>query len=209
MPGHGDEWCLLEWNGDDAFALRNGPLVRGDVEAEMIREKLLAVKTPEDGLELHWSTGLFFEQVTWHHATPMVVLTFRQLCFWRDTVKRLMVSPQSTWLSEWADIEREILGFLTEISNPLHRKPAMELTLDARGVPGALVRASSGLDAVIFQTYIEKYCGVEFRACARPDCPRVFPVESNHGKTYCGGCAHVVAQRDYRERKRKNASPAT
>jgi DNA-directed RNA polymerase subunit RPC12/RpoP len=61
------------------------------------------------------------------------------------------------------------------------------------------------LEAVIASIQIDKLRGIASRYCA--ECRKEFSLTSKHERIYClKTCAHRVAVRRYRERKRKNAS---
>ena len=60
---------------------------------------------------------------------------------------------------------------------------------------------------MVATTHLDLLRRAHFRSCARADCGIPFARLSGHNQIYCDPeCAHVVAQRALRQRKKKEAS---
>jgi len=73
-----------------------------------------------------------------------------------------------------------------------------------RGGAFAVVETITGWEMLVATTHLDLLRHANFKSCARADCGIPFPRLSGHNQIYCGPeCAHVVAQRATRERKKK------
>jgi RNA polymerase-binding transcription factor DksA len=67
----------------------------------------------------------------------------------------------------------------------------------------AVVETITGLEMLVATTHLDLLRHADFKICARADCAIPFPRLSGHKRIYCSiECAHVVAQRALRERKK-------
>jgi hypothetical protein len=73
-----------------------------------------------------------------------------------------------------------------------------------RGGAFAVVETITGLEMLIATTHLDLLRRADFGSCARADCGIPFTRRSGHNQIYCSPeCAHVVAQRALRERKKR------
>jgi hypothetical protein len=73
-----------------------------------------------------------------------------------------------------------------------------------RGRAFGVVETISGREMVLATTHMDLLRHAEFKDCARKDCAIPFPRISDHDQIYCSpDCAHVMAQRALRERRKK------
>jgi len=72
-----------------------------------------------------------------------------------------------------------------------------------RGGAFAVVETITGWEMLVATTHLGLLRHADFNSCARRDCGIPFPRRSGHNQIYCSTeCAHVVAQRALRERKK-------
>jgi hypothetical protein len=95
--------------------------------------------------------------------------------------------------------ERFAYGLKTATSNelPMH--------IEWRGGGAvAVVETITGMEMLVATTHLDLLRDSDFQSCARPDCGIPFARRSGHNQIYCSiECAHVVAQRALRERKKR------
>lgn len=73
-----------------------------------------------------------------------------------------------------------------------------------RGGAVGVVETITGREIMVATTHLGMLHDTHFRNCARPDCRIPFPRLSDHKQIYCSKeCAHVMAQRELRKRKKK------
>ena len=73
-----------------------------------------------------------------------------------------------------------------------------------RGGAFAVVETITGWEMLVATTHLDLLRHADFKNCARADCAIPFPRLSGHNQIYCGPeCAHVVAQRELRKRKKR------
>jgi hypothetical protein len=71
----------------------------------------------------------------------------------------------------------------------------------------AVVETMTGWEMLVATTHLDLLRHANFRSCARADCGIPFPRLSGHNQIYCGPeCAHVVAQRALRKRRKKGTA---
>jgi hypothetical protein len=95
--------------------------------------------------------------------------------------------------------ERLAYGLKTATSNelPMH--------IEWRGGGAfAVIETITGMEMLIATTHLDLLRHADFEGCARADCGIPFARRSGHNQIYCSTeCAHVVAQRALRERKKR------
>jgi hypothetical protein len=73
-----------------------------------------------------------------------------------------------------------------------------------RGGAFAVVETITGWEMLVATTHLDLLRHANFKNCARADCGIPFPRLSGHNQIYCNPeCAHVVAQRALRKRKKR------
>jgi hypothetical protein len=73
-----------------------------------------------------------------------------------------------------------------------------------RGGAFAVVETITGWEMMVATTHLDLLRHAVFKICARADCTIPFARASGHNQIYCSPeCAHVVAQRALRERKKR------
>jgi hypothetical protein len=73
-----------------------------------------------------------------------------------------------------------------------------------RGGAFAVVETITGWEMLVATTHMGLLRHAKFESCARADCGIPFPRLSDHNQLYCSPeCAHVVAQRALRKRKKR------
>ena len=100
---------------------------------------------------------------------------------------------------EAKSVERLAYGLKTATSNelPMHIEWR-------RGGAVAVVETITGMEMLVATTHLDLLRHSDFQNCARPDCGIPFARRSGHNQIYCSTeCAHVVAQRALRERKKR------
>lgn len=73
-----------------------------------------------------------------------------------------------------------------------------------RGGAFAVVETITGWEMLVATIHLDLLRHADFKSCARADCGIPFPRLSGHNQIYCSPeCAHVVAQRALRKRKKR------
>jgi len=73
-----------------------------------------------------------------------------------------------------------------------------------RGGAFAVVETITGWEMLVATIHLDLLRHADFKSCARADCGIPFPRLSGHNQIYCSPeCAHVVAQRALRRRKKR------
>jgi hypothetical protein len=76
-----------------------------------------------------------------------------------------------------------------------------------RGGAFAVVDTITGWEMMVATSHLALLRHAKFKSCARKDCGIPFPSLSGHNQIYCSPeCAHVVAQRELRKRKKREES---
>jgi len=149
---------------------------------------------PNVKLRLDKSTGKLKQivdgEVALHYSRPrMHYLDFSEFKEFQQAIKRADELPIEKW---------DILPFKRFNVEQLD----VRLSFEQGNLTGEC-RAESGVVACVAQLFLEKLSGAQHGWCARPDCDRRFRIESKHDRKYCSSdCAHVMAVRAARERKR-------
>ncbi len=74
-----------------------------------------------------------------------------------------------------------------------------------RGGAFAVIETITGWEMLVATTHLGLLRHEKFESCARADCGIPFPRLSDHNQIYCSPeCAHVVAQRALRKRKKRD-----
>jgi len=72
------------------------------------------------------------------------------------------------------------------------------------GGPFAVMETITCWEMLVATTHLDLLRHADFKSCAREDCAIPFPRLSGHNQIYCSPeCAHVVAQRALRKRKKR------
>jgi hypothetical protein len=131
-------------------------------------------------------------------ADPFGPDTVNQEIFeqWQKLIGEAMTRPQ-----EWKALESASSAVTKQfgLCRPLN------IVFEWEGkAPRAIIRETTTLGAILAAIQLDNLGGAEFRWCARSDCKNPpFKIEARH-KIYCGSdCAHVVAVRESRKRKRE------
>jgi hypothetical protein len=73
-----------------------------------------------------------------------------------------------------------------------------------RGGAFGVVETITGWEMLVATIHLDLLRHADFKSCARADCGIPFPRLSGHNQIYCSPeCAHVVAQRALRRRKKR------
>jgi hypothetical protein len=134
-------------------------------------------------------------------AVPLQGL-WRQQQWWLKTLrdpgalkKRFGTPPPSGAKS----IQRLAFGLQTSRMNELPMHIEWK-----RGCAFAVVETITGWEMLVATTHLDLLRHADFESCARADCGIPFARLSDHNQIYCSTeCAHVVAQRALRQRKKR------
>ncbi|MBI3477734.1 MAG: CGNR zinc finger domain-containing protein [Acidobacteria bacterium] len=129
----------------------------------------------------------------WHAAMD------EDLIEWKQLFTAALILPQS----KWELLEKDFpIRKVRQLQKPFPLKIGW-----LGGLPIGTVILETALDAIVTSIQIDKLQGAQFQQCARPNCPRVFKLESRHERLYCDtDCAHYMAVKNSRARAAKKSS---
>jgi hypothetical protein len=198
-----DEWFFKPLNR------RKNHRFKSYIDASEIRDGFLAIRDVDDALRFFRETGYFFplhNERDWGKDDipkhPHVFATLSEIRRCQGMIRKIAISP----LADWAGIAE---AYPTHWCKHFGRAPTMHLHKDVSsgGVAIGVARCLTGLTAIVTLIQVDHLAGLEWRACARPDCPRVYRVESRHSRKFCSTeCAHLVAVRASRARLLRKTS---
>jgi hypothetical protein len=173
----------------------SGPQILRDVFD--VREKVFAIRRPEDALEL------FNEFGPWQLAKPFdveginirfsAVLTRRN--FFEDALLRRSVENIHRTYSERS-------GDLEEGLENIYLWYPLPMELQFTDPVSAVARCKDIEDSLRASVFLDRLDGFVWRRCQREDCGKLFKRTSKREKLYCGSdCAHLQSVRDYNNRK--------
>jgi hypothetical protein len=178
------KWTLQSDIDDDAglavFSCQRCSERGQHLNAWQVRDRFLRLRTTRQLAAFLAETGFF----------DLFLLTFSNLTLWQGLVTHLLrVKPQ--YWPKLADTYGQ--RFLQMVK----RNTRLRMSFDWEGPsPLAAVEASTTAQAIIASVQIDHLRGARFRVCARPDCGRVYEVQSKHERMYCEQyCAHLVSLR--------------
>lgn len=157
-------------------------------DAFEVRNRVFALQTPEDALELFRACGPW--QVKDRYALEGEPIRFSQIerlrGFYEDALLRRS-------LKETGDVAEDMRSFY--LWQPL----PIELQF---GTGRALVRCKDIEAALRASVFLDRQQGFPWKRCRRSDCGRIFKNESKRERLYCGtDCAHLESSRNYQRRR--------
>lgn len=181
-------------NGRGDFFLSYGSIV--EIDGWLLREKFLAVRTPEEALSFLRETGPFVplgKRKGRQRARPPVEITFSEI----QVIQRAF----KYWLTS-GPIDVPAWAVKTPFLNSV--MPRWVEGLNAVVAPEwAWINARYGLDAIWATILLDYAWGAKFRCCRRHDCGQVFRVRDPR-QVYCSyRCAHLVVVRNSRKSRKR------
>lgn len=225
-------------NGDFVFQFRHptmgefrefpNKVGRRPIDPFTLRDQFLAVRTPDEALEV-LDHGGYFRRLYDTDGEPSQrskELTWTDLRAWQGLLRFLSTNApmrdlpleRSEWSGAYQDlIEEEFPLPLAEIAKQLADYEACwafgrpeNLTIwssamsrtDARPMLSAKLTIYSCLEAMLAAIYVDNLVGIKLELCALEDCQNLYEVSSKHQRRYCSqACAHKASVR----RKRAEA----
>jgi len=161
------------------------------VDAWLLRDQFLKIKTPDDALRFFNLSGLIFPNSRPERDERSFIVLFRDVRRCQEMIAEALVSP-------FAEHTRR--GFPQSWLCGLGELPLTLRVVDER--PTAEMIFGDGLAAIMATVRIDWAWGAEFQRCIR--CRTVFQRESRHQKMYCDyPCAHAAAEQMRRDRTSK------
>jgi hypothetical protein len=135
----------------------------------------------------HEKTNVLAFLNQWGSWDTKEYLRLQDFTRFQKTVRRWLVSPPERWFEEFGEeADRSILGLFPD---------------EKSKYPYFWAGTHRCRDAILTTITFDKFRGIKFANCARPDCPNPpYEITSKHGRMYCSQyCAHLESVR----RKRK------
>jgi hypothetical protein len=225
-------------NGDFVFQFRQptegefrefpNKVGRRPIDPFTLRDQFLAVRTPDEALEL-LDHGGYFRRLYDTDGKPSQrskELTWTDLRAWQGLLRFLSTNApmrdvpidRSEWSGAYQDlIEEEFPPPLVDIAKHLRDYEACwtfgrpeNLSIwsrakspsDPRPTLSATITIYSCLEAMLAGIYVDRLVGVKLELCSLGDCQNLYEVTSQHQRRYCSqACAHKASVR----RKRAEA----
>jgi hypothetical protein len=198
--------------GEKQGTLPREPPIKRDAWA--LREELMELKTEQGFLDFLNKVGRF----TMGFIEQRDAWTLQDMTGCQRMLTELARRSPETWsayadgLSQKDSIVPWRIGFAFQLRKShlvqfRWKGSSDDAWLGARNI--ALIETTDALSAILATIEVDHLRGAKFGACARPDCPRFFEIESKHKRKYCGQyCAHLESVRRTREKQRKAKAKA-
>lgn len=178
-----------------------------NVDGWLLRERFLAISTPQDALEFLRDTGPFLPPGRPEKFFPtgtdpgfrkshQIEVTLSELQYTQAVIKRWLTHEDvgGVWWPEWLGEPKS--------HDLLLRRHLVGLTVGL-SPSGAAIPTDYGLQAIWATILLDRGWGAKFRCCRREDCGRVFRVRDPR-QVFCSyRCAHLVVVRKSRKRKKR------
>jgi hypothetical protein len=204
------------------------------IDPFVLRDRFLAVRTPDEALEV-LDHGGYFRRLYETDGKPSrrsKELTWTDLKGWQELLRFLSTNApipdypldRSEWNGAYQEMLQEGLPLpLVDVAKHLKDyeacwafgrpdnltiRSSAESPADARPTLSAAITIHSCLEAMLAAIYVDRLVGVKLELCSLGDCQNLYEVTSRHQRRYCSqACAHKASVR--RKRAEANAKKSS